>query len=380
MAFVPASLEKLLGIYVLARISLDVFQFTPGSWLSPLMMVIGSVTIVLAVMMALIQKNYKRLLAYHAISQVGYMVLGIGTAVPAGIVGGLFHMLNNALYKDCLFMTAGSVEKQTGTTDLTKLGGIAGKMPVTFACFFVAAAAISGVPPLNGFFSKELVYDGALERHLLYYLAAVIGTFGTAASFLKLGHAVYLGKRDASHERVREAPASMLMPMIVIALGCLFFGVYNSLGVALCRPALSEHGLGGHGFVGMPLNVVLIAISVLVLCAALVNHLIGVKLSGSGLHAADHIRHAPALGQAYDAAEAGRLDIYDNALKAVGLVSRVAWWVDRATDWVYERFAVGLSYALGGAIRLAHTGDYATYVLWSLGGAAAIIAFLLGLF
>ena len=127
-------------------------------------MIVGAVTILFAVMMALVQKDYKRLLSYHAISQVGYMILGIGTAVPAGIIGGLFHMMNHAMYKSACSSPAGSVEKQAGTTDLSKLGGLVRRMPVTSICFIVAAASISGVPPFNGFFSKELVYDGALER------------------------------------------------------------------------------------------------------------------------------------------------------------------------------------------------------------------------
>ena len=110
MAFVPAALEKLLGIYFLGRLVLELFALRPSSWLSPLLMVIGCATIVLAVLMALIQTDYKRLLSYHAISQVGYMILGIGTAVPVGIVGGLFHMVNHAMYKSCLFLTGGAVE------------------------------------------------------------------------------------------------------------------------------------------------------------------------------------------------------------------------------------------------------------------------------
>ncbi len=177
MAFLPASLEKLLGIYFLARISLDMFKLDKGSWLSTLLMIVGSATILLAVMMALVQKDYKRLLSYHAISQVGYMILGIGTCLPIGIIGGLFHMINNALYKSCLFLTGGSVEKQAGTTELGKLGGLGIKMPVTFFCFAIAAASISGVPPFNGFFSKEFVYDAALNRGPIFYLAAILGTF-----------------------------------------------------------------------------------------------------------------------------------------------------------------------------------------------------------
>ncbi|MFA6079238.1 MAG: proton-conducting transporter membrane subunit, partial [Candidatus Omnitrophota bacterium] len=147
MALVPGAFEKLLGIYLLTRISLDMFKLEHNSWVSTMLMTIGAITIIAAVMMALVQKDYKRLLSYHAISQVGYMILGIGTLVPAGIVGGLFHMINNALYKSCLFLTGGSVEKQTGTTDLAKLGGLGKKMPVTFICYLITAAAISGVPP-----------------------------------------------------------------------------------------------------------------------------------------------------------------------------------------------------------------------------------------
>ena len=174
MALMPAAFEKLLGIYLLARITLDMFALTPGSWCSTLLMTLGAVTILVAVMMALIQKDYKRLLAYHAISQVGYMILGIGTAVPVGIVGGLFHMINHAMYKSGLFLTGGSVERQAGTTDLGKLGGLARQMPITFFCFFVTACSISGVPPFNGFISKELIYDGALERGGIFYAAAAL--------------------------------------------------------------------------------------------------------------------------------------------------------------------------------------------------------------
>ncbi|MDH4196705.1 MAG: complex I subunit 5 family protein, partial [Candidatus Aminicenantes bacterium] len=97
MAFLPASFEKLLGIYLLARITLDFFKLQKGGALAIVLMTVGAVTIVLAVLMALIQKDFKRLLSYHAVSQVGYMVLGIGTGVPVGIAGGIFHMINHAM-------------------------------------------------------------------------------------------------------------------------------------------------------------------------------------------------------------------------------------------------------------------------------------------
>lgn len=146
-AYLPASLDKLLGIYLLAKASLALFVM--NGILNFILALIGSVTIVLAVIIALTQHDLKRLLGYHAVSQVGYMVLGIGTGNPIGIAGGLFHMLNNAIYKSCLFLSGGSVEEKTGTTDLSKLGGLGKFMPVTFACFLVASLSISGVPPLT---------------------------------------------------------------------------------------------------------------------------------------------------------------------------------------------------------------------------------------
>ncbi|MGB2600822.1 MAG: proton-conducting transporter membrane subunit, partial [Candidatus Omnitrophota bacterium] len=109
-AFLPASLDKLLGIYFLIRLTLDMFKMDLA--MNTVLMAIGSFTIVAAVMMALVQHDLKRLLGYHAVSQVGYMILGIGTGNPIGIAGGLFHMLNNAIYKSCLFLSGGAVEKK----------------------------------------------------------------------------------------------------------------------------------------------------------------------------------------------------------------------------------------------------------------------------
>ena len=374
MALFPAALEKLLGIYFLARIALEMFNLTPGSWISILMMVIGLITIIFAGMMALIQKDYKRLLSYHAISQVGYMILGIGTAVPVGIVGGLFHMINHATYKSGLFLTAGAVERQTGTTDLKKLGGLGSKMPVTFAVFIITAASISGIPPFNGFFSKELIYDGALERGLVYYIIAIIGSFITAASFLKLGHAVYLGKSKDENIKVKEAPAAMLVPMIILAAVCILFGVYNSLPLNnLIQPILGERRLEGLNFAGFPSNIMLIVVTGVVLIAAFLNHLYGVKKTGGGLGAVEHIHHAPVLSWIYDKAEKRYFDPYDVGLKIVGFISKMFFKVDRAVNWFYDVFIVKVTYFFTGVIKKAHNGHYAMYLSWSLAGTIIII-------
>lgn len=375
MAILPASLEKLLGIYFLARISLDMFKLDPSSWLSTLMMIIGSITIIFAVMMALIQKDYKRLLSYHAISQVGYMILGIGTALPIGIVGGLFHMLNNAMYKSCLFLTGGAVEKQAGSTNLEKLGGLYSKMPLTFICFAITAVSISGVPPFNGFFSKELIYDAALERHMIFYIAAALGSFFTAASFLKLGHAAFLGKVSQENKNVREAPITMLLPMAAIAIGCIIFGVYNWLPLKiLIQPILGAQMLEGVNFYGWPANTALVLITLAVLLLALVNHILGVRMKGSGLKAADYIHYAPLLSAIYEKAERRVFDPYEFGLKITHVFSRLGYGVDRIIDALSDNIIVGLTFSFTNKVRRLHTGSYVLYLAWSLIATAAILA------
>jgi formate hydrogenlyase subunit 3/multisubunit Na+/H+ antiporter MnhD subunit len=386
MAILPASIEKLLGIYFLGRLSFDLFTLTPGTWVSVTMMIVGAVTIILAVMMALVQKDYKRLLSFHAISQVGYMVLGIGTAIPIGIVGGLFHMINHAMYKSTLFLTGGAVERQAGTTDLEKLGGLARSMPVTVVCFIVAAASISGVPPFNGFFSKEMVYDAALESGWVFYAVALLGSVLTAASFLKLGHAAFFGKRyepsGAPALPVHEAPLPMLIPMIVLAGLCVLFGVANAIPLeGLIQPAVGLYVTAGQSFAGFPASSLLVGLTVTALVIAALNHWYGVRKTGRGLGAADHIHHAIFLYPVYSAAERGKLDPYFIGRWVMKGVSAALYGVDRAIDWVYDTLAVRTARGLSTLGRRAHNGSVNRYVLWALAGAAAVVltaAFVLG--
>jgi NADH:ubiquinone oxidoreductase subunit 5 (subunit L)/multisubunit Na+/H+ antiporter MnhA subunit len=177
--------------------------------------------------MALVQHNLKKLLAFHAVSQVGYMVLGVGSGIPIAIVGGLFHMLNNAVYKNGLFLGAGAVERRAGTTELEDLGGLAKLMPVTFITMLVAAFSISGIPPFNGFVSKWLVYQGMLEGgQMIFLVVAVFGSALTLASFIKVIHSLFLGRRPDRLGDVKEVDFSMQLPMIFLALLCVLFGVY----------------------------------------------------------------------------------------------------------------------------------------------------------
>ncbi len=380
MALIPGALEKLLGIYLLARISLDMFSIGQG-WASTLLMVTGAVTIVLAGAMILIQKDYKRLLAFCAISQVGYMVLGIGTGTIVGIVGGLFHMINHAMYKSSLFLTAGSVERQAGTTDLSKIGGLASRMPITFACFLVGALSVAGVYPFNGFFSKELIYDAAWERGWPFYLAAIIGSFLTAASFLKLGHSAFKGSYQSPAEEVREAPWSMLVPMIIISAVCLVFGVLNflpihELVVPAVMPALSEQALAEVHLSGLiPVAWGLAAITVLVQLAAVGNHYWGFYRTGTGraLNAVDHIRYAPVVNQLYNAAEKRWFDPYEWAILFLRGFAQLMNFFDQAIDFVYDQVLPKATRTGARLLSYAHSGSHTVYLAWSIMGVALLV-------
>jgi formate hydrogenlyase subunit 3/multisubunit Na+/H+ antiporter MnhD subunit len=236
MALLPAALDKLLGIYLLVFMVKEMFVMIPGP-LTLVLTVVGAGTIIAAVMVAMVQHNIKRLLSYHAISQVGYMVLGIATGTPIGIAGGLFHMLNHAIYKSCLFLCGGAVEQQTGTSELDELGGLGRKMPVTFAACFIAALSISGLPPLNGFVSKWMVYQGILQMGSaggtlaaqlwpLWLVCAMFGSALTLASFVKILHSIFLSRLPERLADTQEVPPIQAVPMGILAILCVFFGVF----------------------------------------------------------------------------------------------------------------------------------------------------------
>jgi len=381
MAFIPAALEKLLGIYLLARIALDFFHLEKNGAMAITLMIVGAATIVLAVFMALIQKDFKRLLSYHAVSQVGYMILGIGTAVPIGIAGGIFHMINHAMYKSGLFLSAGSVEHRAGTTELRKLGGLSREMPLTAFGFAVCALAISGVWPLNGFISKEMVFHGALETgYIVFAVAAWAGAVLTFASFLKAGHSVFLGPRSQDVPRVRESQSPVVIPILILAALCILFGVYNKLPLqTFITPILDGHTAPGEhlDFTSHALSVfnpvALISIGCLVL--ALLLHLYGWRRGGRKAHLASEPVHTfPGLKQIYDLAEARIFDIYEQGIRFLRSLSLVLFkGIARPIDAVYDKGVTAVGRTFTRLLQGAHNGHYANYLAWCLGGLLVLV-------
>lgn len=379
MSYVPAAIDKLLGIYLLTRISVCLYQL--DNFMQIVLMSLGAITIMVAVMMAFIQQDYKRLLSYHAVSQTGYMILGIGTLNPIGVAGGLFHMINHAIYKSCLFMTAGAVERQTGKNDIEHLSGLFLKMPVTAVCFIIAALAISGVAPLNGFFSKELVYKGTLETgYTWFFIAAELGSFLTLASFLKLGHSVFFGNLPQQLQQTKEAPLSALIVMIALSSICLVFGFGAYWPIQhLIEPSLLAIGVssGSYELAGFHSDY-LFGFSLAVILFSVGNHLLGFNLSGKKAYkASNHIHYAPILKQLYDMAERKFFDIYELAMKFAFYFSRTLFKTDRFMDKITDNIPSQVFTYMSAKVSLAHTGSYSLYMALSL-ISAIIYLFLAG--
>jgi len=255
-ALLPASLDKLLGIYFLARICN--YLFVLNDWLRVVLLAVGVITIITAVMMALIQHDYKKLLGFHAVSQVGYMIVGFGLGTMIGIAAGLFHMINNTLYKSGLMLSAGSIEHRTGKNNIEEVGGLSKAMPITFIAALIFALSISGIPPLNGFASKWMIYQGIIEfgtgtgvansLWMVWLGLAILGSALTLASFIKFIGGIFLGRRKDEFKNIKEVSPLMWIPLVTLALFCVGFGVFAS-GYVI--PKLFYPITGEFSFVGI---------------------------------------------------------------------------------------------------------------------------------
>ncbi|MBE0431950.1 hypothetical protein IBX73_00640 [candidate division WOR-3 bacterium] len=399
MAYLPASLDKLLGIYLLMRVSYFIFDISGVTSVRIVLMVIGSVTIIAAVMMAMVQKEAMRLLSFHAVSQVGYMILGIGTGIPVGIAGGMFHMINNTIYKTCLFLSAGSVEYRARATELDRLGGLGVKMPLTMLSFIVAAFAISGVPPFNGFYSKWMVYQGVVELGdqisfwPVFLIAAMFGSVLTLASFLKMIHSLFLGERPRELDKVREARFEMVVPTLILAAACILFGVFaQAIPLKhLILPALS-FPVSGIGFWTPALATILMIGGLLI---GLLVYLLGTamkprrarvfiggevmeeeaaRITGPNFYSSVHT--VDMLEKTYSFGEGGAFDFYNylkGATGALGVLLRDV--VDKLITTLY-RVIGEIIQNLGRLTSALHTGELYGYIGWIFLGGIIILLML----
>ena len=231
------------GVYLAAR--MHSFGAWPAAWGQSLMW-IGTVTMAVGVMYAMVQTDLKRMLAFSTVSQIGYMMMGIGIGTPLAITAGLLHCLNHGFFKGGLFLTAGSVQHASGTRDMNKLGGLAGKMPQTTLSWLIGVGSMMGIPLMSGFASKWMLYAAALQAGwAVPAMVAWAASLGTVFLGVKATSAVFLGPTTENTKDAHESPPTMIWGMGFLAAGSVVLGVAPQLAVNyFLNPILMALGMG----------------------------------------------------------------------------------------------------------------------------------------
>jgi NADH-quinone oxidoreductase subunit L len=229
-ALIHAATMVAAGVFLVARM-FPLFEHSVAALTT--VAIIGGFTAIFAASMGLVMTDIKRVLAYSTISQLGYMMLGLGTG---GVAIGIFHLFNHAFFKALLFMGAGSVNHATGTFDMRRMGGLRKFMPWTYATFVIASLSIAGIWPLAGFWSKDEILASAGSQPILFYLA-MITVFMTAfymfrVIFMTFG-GEYRGGGPETHGHggvPHESPPTMVAPMVILAVLAVVSGFWNVTG------------------------------------------------------------------------------------------------------------------------------------------------------
>jgi len=267
------------SLYAVFRVLFTLFgigaSIATNGWI---LIVLAVLTIFVGVTMALVQNDLKRLIAYGAVSQIGYMLLGVGvglvrraslvvggaaladkaTALDYGFVamqGGIFHMLNDAACIGLLFLTSGAVIRASGTRDLNKMGGLAHRMKWTTVFFIIGAFALAGIPPFNGFASKFLIYEASFKLSPFLSVIAILSSIMLLAVFVKAFQGAFLGPKVGLAVDAEEAPLGMLVPMAVLALVVIAFGLFPGFFVdTIVTPAAKALWYGRDAYIGAVLG------------------------------------------------------------------------------------------------------------------------------
>lgn len=263
-AVAPASISLMIsgvltkcGVYGIIRLCYCLYQNMDQPFVQYFVTGVGVISMFVCVTMAFNQHNFKRLLAFHSISQVGYVITVIGLGSALGMSAGLFHAMNHTIFKGLLFLTAGAVQHATGSLDLDELGGLSKKMPGTCALFLIGAASISGLPPFNGFASKWMIYQATFQKagetgnffFVVVCVAALITSVLTLASFIKVAQSVFFGQLNPKFAHTREVSLGMRIPMWILAALCILPGLFpDQVQQWLLTPA-TQAAMNASGYI-----------------------------------------------------------------------------------------------------------------------------------
>jgi NADH-quinone oxidoreductase subunit L len=287
-ALIHAATMVTAGIYMIARSNI-LFTMAPDTM--EVIAIVGLATAFFAALIALTQTDIKKVLAYSTVSQLGYMFLGLGVGA---YTGSFFHVLTHAFFKALLFLGAGSViHAMGGEQDMRKMGGLKGKIKVTFITMLVGTIAIAGIPPFSGFFSKDEILAAAFAHSTTFYVVGVITAMLTSFYMFRMMYLTFWGKFRGTHEQehhVHESPASMTVPLIVLAILSAIAGMigvpavmggHHELGAYLAPVFETSHKILGEHELSHSTEWLLMTISVFVALAAMLYAYITYAKNGS---------------------------------------------------------------------------------------------------
>jgi len=405
-----------VGIYALLRLFLSLIPAAAAMEVWGILLALaGAGSLFIGTLTALKQVDTKRLMAFHTIGQIGYICLGLGVGVyclphqpglaALALMGAVFHAVNHACFKACLFLGAGSVLYRTGERNMDKLGGLGAFMPATAASSTVASLSIAGVPPLNGFASKWLILATCLLvgfQTPLFLVLGILGLFvslATLASFLKVLGSVFLGWAD-ERRRISEVPASMVVPQLVLASLCVLLGVFPEAPLRIIHESVATAAqtalpaydavLGGSqalnlmvgqsGLAGWAPLTMLAVLVVLVLVAYGIQRAGGAEVRNVPVwtcgeeHDPDTVRYpASSLYLPFKHAFERIYPSFKVSVPGFPAFLRRAFDIDA---WLYDPLVRMLDRAAAGMTR-THVGTPQMYLLWIVVGAIVVVAIML---
>jgi len=220
-----------MGIYGMIIVFTTMISYLPNETLfREIIAWMGGITALIGTFWAIAQDDAKKLLAYSSIAQLGYIVTGVAIGTELALLSALFLVVLHALFKGTLFMVVGAIEKQTGTSNLTEVTGLIRKMPWTFIAALLSIIALAGIPPLGGFVGKWMLYESLINSD--HYLLVILIFFASTAAFLycyKFLFGFFLGQEEKEWVHVKEAPALMVLPMLIMSVFALVLGTFPGI-------------------------------------------------------------------------------------------------------------------------------------------------------
>jgi formate hydrogenlyase subunit 3/multisubunit Na+/H+ antiporter MnhD subunit len=371
-AALPAAIGRILGVYFLFLICNDLFILNAAARL--VMFVFAVITIYTAVIPALVERNFRKILALLAISPVGFMVAGMATSTAAGMAGALMFMLTQATYKSAMFYAAGNLEQAAGGTSLEAIEGRKEILPYTVLGFLMAAMAAMALPPTGGFLAREFLFQGLLEHQnfFVFFLVWAGAVLNTAVA-LKLVAVLLSGWKNKVKDALDWAAVG---PVVILGAAALVGGYVLDLNADVIGGVVGfrEADWLREAWQVSPLTIASVGVYVLgaTLFFALRNP---GKPEWNTFH---FLRESPVLGRAYELAEAKTFDAYEVGMKVINWLANLVFWrferlIDRVADWF---IGTGRDIARP-ALSAIHTGVYSNYLSWVVAGFVLVAALVL---